>query len=385
MSLELPDVSSLSLDSPSSIVPPSLPPPIRYFDLLPPELVRQIVEQTPSTTKVGSEGRSTLRALCLTSHQLRSIAQPLLLRDIIIENDEDVDELEDLVRNNPLENLKLVRNFVVNIYRNPVDDAGWEAVETLLSAAEMLETFSSRGYPEWLPLLGSRLRKLTLNQVDVPDSTVHFPSLLRLLLSRCNFGPNLPFVCPSLDYLGVNRCTFKEATDGGELGGGGVPLLDVPSLRHLNYSSATRAPISSSERLLLGRIVPTLQTAHLEFIDLHLRPESLLSSPSICRIVHAEVGQLNNFGRNFPLVEYLHLYSYSVRPRRYDVLSSSRDIEIGSALAQWTNLVDGSKKLKSLILEGFANVRYPAISTEVSRLLDICDRRDIIVFFDRSD
>ncbi|GAA5987757.1 hypothetical protein JCM5350_005353 [Sporobolomyces pararoseus] len=67
MSLEIPLVSSLSFASP--------PVPIRYFDLLPPELVKIIIQY-------AVEEPSTSFSLCLVSKSIRAITTPLLYRSL---------------------------------------------------------------------------------------------------------------------------------------------------------------------------------------------------------------------------------------------------------------------------------------------------------------
>jgi hypothetical protein len=100
-------ISSLSLES----APTS--PPTRYFDLIPPELVRYILVYVDSHPQYDQFERfarkDTLMVLCLTSRLLKEIAQPLLLGGILRITPFRSDLLERLLNGNSSEALIAVR------------------------------------------------------------------------------------------------------------------------------------------------------------------------------------------------------------------------------------------------------------------------------------
>jgi len=103
---------SLAITYPSlgSELPPT---PIRYFDLLPPELVRHTLVYVDSLPQYDGDDRTarryTLMALCLTSKLLKEIAQPLLLGGILRVTLSRIDLLERLLNENSSEALVAVR------------------------------------------------------------------------------------------------------------------------------------------------------------------------------------------------------------------------------------------------------------------------------------
>jgi len=77
--------TSSSSSRSSSLPPSSSSPPIRYFDLLPPELLRLVVDSVDSfPVRQQKERRFALRSLCRTSKLLRTLAQPFLLKELSI-------------------------------------------------------------------------------------------------------------------------------------------------------------------------------------------------------------------------------------------------------------------------------------------------------------
>jgi hypothetical protein len=72
-----------SFDSSPSLPPSSPSQPIRYFDLLPTELIRNIFDLVDALPRSSRRiRRKTLHSLCLVSKLLRSLAQPLLLKHV---------------------------------------------------------------------------------------------------------------------------------------------------------------------------------------------------------------------------------------------------------------------------------------------------------------
>lgn len=79
----------------------SSPPPLtRYFDLLPLELIRHIIEQlAPSeyNQRMYGERKKSLYSTCLVSRLFQKLAQPLLFEIIEINKDEEMDIFNSLV------------------------------------------------------------------------------------------------------------------------------------------------------------------------------------------------------------------------------------------------------------------------------------------------
>jgi len=83
---------------------------IRYFDSLPIELVRDILQHVDCLPL--SERHVTLRSLCLTSKLLHAHAQPLLLKRIYTSIGVKQDLLKLLVENNTSASLALVEGLI---------------------------------------------------------------------------------------------------------------------------------------------------------------------------------------------------------------------------------------------------------------------------------
>jgi len=65
----------------SSPQTPSSPPPIRYFDMLPPELLQEVMDHlvpVDVTITNWEERRDTVSSLCLTSKTFHQLARPAL-------------------------------------------------------------------------------------------------------------------------------------------------------------------------------------------------------------------------------------------------------------------------------------------------------------------
>jgi hypothetical protein len=165
MSLELPNISSLSLESTTSS-------PIRYFDLLPPELVRQIVRDVAVAVVRDPDGVSiyrsdrdrliNLRALCLVSTRFRLIAQPILLSAVYISTTSlDLHglavqkQVELLVDRNSLEALSVIRTLDIwRLYKE--DSFPATHFRKLAQAVVSLETLHCGwSVAQFVPFVGS--------------------------------------------------------------------------------------------------------------------------------------------------------------------------------------------------------------------------------------
>jgi hypothetical protein len=112
-----PETSS-PLPSTSSPLP-STTLPIRYFDLLPLELLISIIEDAArrerSYEKAFEEDKATLRSFCLTSKLFHPIAQPLLLRTFEVTDSRGRETLRLLLdKNSPKVLLSMRRMYLWN-------------------------------------------------------------------------------------------------------------------------------------------------------------------------------------------------------------------------------------------------------------------------------
>jgi len=111
-------MTTASSSSQSPSLPPSSPsPPVRYFDLLPPELLGHTLSYIDTRTRRHAKERlATLYSLCLTSKVLRSFAQPLLLK-YVDTSPEGSANLQLLNQNNPPQALQLVKKLYIDFSR----------------------------------------------------------------------------------------------------------------------------------------------------------------------------------------------------------------------------------------------------------------------------
>jgi len=84
------------------------PPPIRFFDLLPTELFRHILDFIETTPRSNTAQR-TLHALCLVSKRFKALAQPLLFQQIYPRIAYKAEWLNLLVENNSEETIEAAR------------------------------------------------------------------------------------------------------------------------------------------------------------------------------------------------------------------------------------------------------------------------------------
>lgn len=139
------DLSSLDLNSEPS-------PPIRYFDLLPPELIIKVVKHASSSCENDNDNderdrRGTLRALCLTSRYLRSIARPLLLSHVELTYRRHIDRL---VEKTSSDELAMIRKITFHWRK------GMKSPVALARAATGLESLTCTDHFGCLvPFIGS--------------------------------------------------------------------------------------------------------------------------------------------------------------------------------------------------------------------------------------
>ncbi|GAA5977605.1 hypothetical protein JCM5350_002290 [Sporobolomyces pararoseus] len=309
------DLSSLNLHSEPS-------PPTRYFDLLPPELVISIVEHTsPSQNNVDNERdrRETLRALCLTSRCLRSIAQPLLLSYLYFTYEKHVDQL---VVNNSAEALASIRTMDV------VPFTPMPSLAKLARAATKLDVLSLSGGDAYLvPFIGSEA---------VP--IFRFQHLESMELLQCSFDQQIRFDLPSLRHLVHRNINVREVTG---------------NHFFLKHVARDLVSISVSVRISL--------------------PDSILNNPSISRRYFADVLQVPPPISQIETAHVLHLNTTALVWTRIDN-SVVKHIE------DWINLLDVSVRPQFLLLDK-VNVAQMYMKS-IRKLEDCCQRRGIEVVWE---
>jgi hypothetical protein len=175
MSNEIPSLSAP--DSP----PPSLTL-IRYFDLLPPELLQIIIESSAIETDrhTGySKRQSTLRSLCLTSQLFKSIAQPLLQSKLVLAGDRAHRTLELFVEKNSVDSRASVRTIELDLRVDLILQYLIALQSVVRGATALRELSCSLSDNRWLlPFLGSS--KSTLKHEEVHSLSHYFSLLLQL-------------------------------------------------------------------------------------------------------------------------------------------------------------------------------------------------------------
>jgi hypothetical protein len=104
---------NMASSSSSSSLPSSAPSPrIRYFDLLPPELLTYVLNHVGTLPRHDAKIRQkTLYSLCLTSKLLHELAQPFLLKHIQTSIGAGDNMVKSLITNNGDETIAKVQSF----------------------------------------------------------------------------------------------------------------------------------------------------------------------------------------------------------------------------------------------------------------------------------
>lgn len=392
MSLELPDVSSLSLDP----IPPSpTPHSLSSFELLPPELITAILE----SSQANPGNLATLASLCRTSRHLRSIAHPLLLHSLDVDLEVLQTTLKSLLRYNHPENLKLIRNLKLDLRdgwgrremrTKPTKDQ-LEAIEALLRGATELKVFNGAEYPEFLTSLGQgRLNFLCLHDEglthnllnrssrNLRDTNVPRPRVSTFPLPRAPPIPIVRFWSGSSLLLSPPRVPptstvhirlYETASRAGEV------LLTLSTLRHLTFSP-TRTPLSERERLFLEFIAPHLDSALLPFANIDDLPPSVTSSPSISRTYFADIADVDEFPEYQDQIEHLKIDSFLMSLHLFGKRSLGEDVaEMSHQLGELARWIDGgNSKLRTLELILDQIDAYPLLVEPTKQVTKACVR-----------
>ncbi|GAA5963873.1 hypothetical protein JCM3765_004047 [Sporobolomyces pararoseus] len=327
MSDEPLDLSSLDLNSEPS-------PPTSSFDLLPPELVIDIVELACSS----QNRRETLRALCLTSRYLRSISQPLLLSHVDLKYDR---EIACLVEKNSSDALAMIRTITL-IWRKPMKSAVTALAEAATSLEALTCFYQSAGLE---PFAGSNIKFLALHGCKLNIRNVPL------------------FQFHHIQFMELSRCKFY----------GQRIRFDLPSLRHLVYTPDVLWKMGSTDSLhFFNQIAPSLVSISVR-ISTSL-PESIVKSPSISLYRRADISQAPNLV-SLQDFQALHLDTASLT----NVADHAYTL---AGVESWSNLLKVRLKPEVLLL---TQVQVSDVYLEsVKKLEEVCRYRGIEVVWENS-
>jgi hypothetical protein len=342
-----------------------------YFDLLPPELVRTIVEEAGRVSSARPYKKSlkfnkaTLRSLCLTSHRFRSVAQPHLFSTFTIPAYESSHQLELLLGNNSFEALASIRKIYLAKYSfEPFDLL---RLAELAQAAVNLRDLSCRGsYRNLLAFDGSS-ESLHITRRSSYPLLLTFRSksdITTLSLSTMDIPENALFRFPRLKYLKLSRCSFE----------GGRPELDLPSLRHLKYT-ATDHPLPGDQLFALNAIASALLSVTCDLETTASLPLSITSNLSV--LLCHDTGPLlvEPAATTLDLVSHLRL-ELKLTGSEFGVREEVKLLE------SWTTLIKTAPRLQTLTLFlDKASVDGLHFGGEaMATLLEVCDERQVKVF-----
>jgi hypothetical protein len=358
---------------------PSPLPPIRYFDLLPTELIRNIfndLDKLPRTRKT----EVTLLSLCLTSKTFRSLAQPLLLKRIQIQfKNPRARGQEPLTGAEKEAAQQLLKRLVENN-----SDQALTAVETLLFNKE-----KHKNTVKWLKKLIEKainLRDVCLYD-EIPALKTFFGSstflvfysshaankststdITKLAIYSMTMKLKDVFAFPELVHLSFSVSPIHQ--DGGL-------RINLPKLRHLGFFHAS---FYSQELEFLRQLAHQLVSLTVHLSDSHKLPSTILTLPSIS-ILHdyypTQTSALTLEGVKNLLV-----------PLNGDHQSLNHQFEL-SGLRSWTNLIANSDhRLETLTLSKWRNGGGggTSVHAETQSLLPAlelaCRDRDVEVIWD---
>ncbi|GAA5993251.1 hypothetical protein JCM5350_007298 [Sporobolomyces pararoseus] len=311
MSLHIPPVSSFSLASP--------PSPIRYFDLLPPELLLLVVEYAAGEYSrdflLSKERQATLCSLCLTSKALKSIAQPILFADVAFDEG-DRWKLLSLIKNNDSVMLASIKRLLIS-FGGPLQ----------FEKAEEAEEAENAKAAEILAINSTHLQELACtgqgtNLTKFVGTNIVTLSIWHLELENFSF--------PHLKYLSIITCGLADSES----------RFDLPSLQHLSYASSMShsSPLHIPDIPLLDR----LSRSPLCSVTVSLATQfdaiinRIASSASIC--YKAPLKTSSDYTSISDSVRTLQLWSASD--------SRWRNIDYD----RWIKLIEGATNLSILIL-----------------------------------
>jgi hypothetical protein len=385
MSLEIPDVSSLTLESTTS-------PSIRYFDLLPPELVRQIVKDVATTVvrdpyswalKYSYEHRrNNLRALCLVSTRFRLIAQPALLEVVRIaigkglgQGDEEKEQFELVVERNSLEALSAIRTLDIEwLFGEKSFLFPSTQLATLAQAVGKLQTLScSIMVEQVIPFLGSseslQLFSLVFATADLIRSIRS--DIVMLHLYHVNLASITTISLPRLKYLDMDGCHAEEG------GGEAEVQFDLPSLRHLHYSTSdTLTSTTEFNTALFLAVAPILTSVTIPF---HYHDLDIFRAPVMSDYPVLDCYSLSSFDPDAQ-----KYWPKGIDCIRYKCYAWRYLTEFRKCMDNLMSLVSIGDELRTLIL--YPDIRSANLSDAnwevISRLEQLCRRKGLEIVWE---
>ncbi|GAA5847943.1 hypothetical protein JCM5353_007263 [Sporobolomyces roseus] len=348
----------MSADSPVS----SSPPPIRYFDLLPLELIRSIIEHLAPldyNENTYQHRKRTLYSTCLVSRLLRKLAQPLLFSIVKVNGNLNLARLQRAIEMDGAHLGAPIRILIVSGTGWSSRNAGDEMV--FADSTPMLEEL--RCELDSLHLesyYGTNLKKLHCRDLQLAGL------------------PQLRF--PQLEQLSFSYIDFPSS---------GLSSSLLPALSHFAcYDDANYFhPYEISSFAALASHV-TSMSYNLDLLE--KLPSLLFDTPSLSLLFDCHLSDSNGFKLRTAKVKYLRIYDESsIGPCSGENYSVSEKAEMWRS---WTTIFE-SKDTKislqvlylpasSLCEEEEGDSVSEGSYESVTALVRACQNRNIEVVFE---
>ncbi|GAA5977664.1 hypothetical protein JCM5350_002312 [Sporobolomyces pararoseus] len=329
---------------------PSNLSPIRYFDLLPTELLRDIFSNLDAKPRT-KESQKTLLSLCLTSKLCRSHAHPLLLKRIHTSIGDYPGLLQKLVENASAGSIAMTEEF-------HFDTSDLKNIKKWLSrfikkATNLKEVSVHRQLVPLKAFFGSNITTLSLRYItrDLDGADFSFPELLKLNWSTS-----------SLDAF--ERLHFS-----------------LPRLRHLVFMTGL-ANLSPKDLDFIGQYVHQLVSLTINLSTIPTLPTWILDSPSISLLYVSNTGSGNPIAHRSARRICLRLIGDGPDAPSPEILS----LLFNSNLQTWTSLIRGNHQIETLYLSvyGLGTNVHPNTQQDVTALVAACTSRNVEVVWTQS-
>ena len=304
----------------------SSPPPTRYFDLLPLELIRSIIEQLAPleyTQETYQDRQRSLCSTCLVSRLFRSLAQPLLSKVIEVDT-------------------RQTSKWLGQIIESTQGFATIRAVEILVLKAESSEAAVAFNLGTLLAIWAHSLRDLRCratsfqlesfygtSEYSVVDATARaylsrFADIKKLHLCDLDIALLPPLAFPQLSQLSLLNVELPSI---------GLDQSRLPALRHLALCHWCPYYVSS-EVQSLSALAPQLCSMTLCSGPMRNGPPGLFNNPPSLSLM--DLCHLSEVNLVAPHVKKIKFLTISCP----DPLTSDGDDALQSCWKNWTNLIN---------------------------------------------
>ncbi|GAA5859556.1 hypothetical protein JCM5353_002305 [Sporobolomyces roseus] len=324
--------------------------PIRYFDMLPPELLKELMDHlipAEITELNQGERRRTISTLCLTSKTFHRLARPALADALWL----GTPHLTGILR----EKLEIWKNCRwLRLVMWVCDSAERAVLEELVGGARLDDVALGTLPSIVLLVLTSNLTKLHLYHVQLPLG--------------------FRFVSPTLKQLSLCQVSFSEQDK---------LVHELPSLRHLGYSLRSRV-LDNNHRGFIASLVPQLQTICRPVTDdtdwksVHSQSgrSSILSYCTLLEVSHCSPQQAAK-------VQYLRITAW----RRFGEIGNDQEPSAIKTLQNWNSVISSpGSSLTTLYLPSYVSASNHSLTNPMRAAVDAleatCRQRKIEIIYE---